>query len=161
MVGPLGGTPSLPRYPPNAPKKALCDGLVCTPCKPLMMCSRSLYGSSASIGSGNFTLASEPLALMPAGIAVAGSNPWFCMKKITRLGEPCFAARATLGSIGPATAAAAKPLSTSLRVNLFFVMVKLDMPLGKALGQDYSATICRMPPTGSRPFEGVATSGSR
>jgi hypothetical protein len=23
---------------------------------------------------------------MPAGIAVAGANPWFCIKKITRFG---------------------------------------------------------------------------
>ena len=28
--------------PTDEPKKALCDGLVCRPCNPLMMCSRSL-----------------------------------------------------------------------------------------------------------------------
>ena len=40
----------------------------------------------ASMGSGNFALAKDPLFFMPAGMAVAGSKPWFCMKKITRLG---------------------------------------------------------------------------
>jgi hypothetical protein len=64
---------------------------------------RSLKGSSALIGSGSFAPAKDPLCLIPAGIHVAGSNPWFCMKKMTRFGPP-----AVLGS-APAEAARAIP----------------------------------------------------
>ena len=53
-----------------------------------MMCNRSLKGSSAWIGSGSLALASEPLRVMPAGMQVFGSKPWFCRKKITRFGPP-------------------------------------------------------------------------
>jgi len=31
-------------------------------------------------------LASEPLLFIPNGMQVFGSKPWFCMKKMTRLG---------------------------------------------------------------------------
>ena len=72
-----------------------------------MMCRRSLKGSSASMGSGSLALASEPLLFIPAGMQVAGSNPWFCMKKITRFGPPdrADAARAISGNIDDPKAA--------------------------------------------------------
>ncbi len=38
------------------------------------------------MGSGSLTFASEPLLFIPSGMQVFGSKPWFCMKKMTRLG---------------------------------------------------------------------------
>ena len=52
------------------------------------MCRRSLNGSNAAMGSGSFALANEPLYIMPDGMQVAGSNPWFCRKKMMRFGPP-------------------------------------------------------------------------
>ena len=37
-----------------------------------MMCSRSLNGSSALMGSGSFTFANEPLLVIPSGMHVLG-----------------------------------------------------------------------------------------
>ena len=131
MVEPLGATPSPPRYPPKAPKKGLCEGLVCIPCNPLMMCIRSLNGSKASMGSGNFALAKDPLFFMPAGMAVAGSKPWFCMKKITRLGLVFErgAAWAKSGTNPPPRAApkpAAIPCIIFLRSMYIIIIAKID-----------------------------------
>lgn len=51
------------------------------------MCILSLKGSSGLIGSGSFMPASDPLRFIPSGIQVAGSKPWFCRKKMMRLGD--------------------------------------------------------------------------
>ena len=49
-----------------------------------------LVGSSALMGSGSLAFASEPLLLIPSGMQVAGSKPWFCIKKTIRFGTPVF-----------------------------------------------------------------------
>ena len=38
------------------------------------------------MGSGSVAFASELLLFIPLGMQVFGSKPWFCMKKIMRLG---------------------------------------------------------------------------
>ena len=40
------------------------------------------------MGSGSLAFASEPLLVIPVGMQVAGSKPWFCMKKTIRFGLP-------------------------------------------------------------------------
>ena len=69
-----------------------------------------------------------PLFLMPVGIHVAGSKPWFCRKKITRFGppelpgEPMEAARAMLGNMDEPKVAP-KPEASICRDLLRFIIV--------------------------------------
>ncbi len=59
------------------------------------------------MGSGSLTFANDPLLVIPIGMQVDGSNPWFCMKKITRFGPPdtVEAARPIPGNIEDPTTA--------------------------------------------------------
>ena len=79
----------------------------------------------ALIGTGRVALASEPLLVIPAGMQVAGSNPWFCRKKITLFGPPeaLGAARPISGNID-APNAALKPDASVCKDFLRLIMGK-------------------------------------
>ncbi len=102
------------------------------PCRPLMMCSRSLNGSSALIGSGSLAFASEPLLFIPSGMQVFGSKPWFCMKKTIRFGVALLVSDATSRSgtserPNAAPAPAAIPCSIFLRLSMIDLSTRLTV----------------------------------
>ena len=91
-----------------------------------MICNRSLKGSSARMGSGRRTFANEPLWLMPSGMQVLGSNPWFCMKKITRFGVVLLAGDAATRP-GTSEEPNAAPAPAAIPCSIFLRLIMIDL----------------------------------
>src|SRR6056297_2796168 len=103
------------------------------------------------MGCGSLAFAREPLLVMPVGMQVFGSKPWFCMKKMTRLGvvvvlgeidsadtsSPVEAHRCA-GSNEPPTAAptpAAIPCSMFLRLSIIDLSTRITVMASSLVGR--------------------------